>query len=107
MKKIIILLFVVLCINSNAQTKNNADKLIKYNVYTDASGNSDTTFYEKISYITPSQDTLYLLNNELGLKICEIWNIHKYTHKKPAILIVDKLPVDVYIKPQDIKVKKL
>lgn len=111
MKKIIFLLSIILCANTYAQTKQDSDIAIKYQYFYGNSNTvpaevNDTTVYNKVSYFTKNQDTLYLLNNELGLKICEVWDTHKYD-STPVILMVDKLPSDAYIKPKTIKAKKI
>lgn len=40
----------------------------------------------KISYVTPNRDTLYLINDELGKTIYDIW---QKDQNKPIILFID------------------
>jgi hypothetical protein len=53
---------------------------------------------ERISFVSPSKDTLWLLNNNIGQFIAHSWKDYEDTpeQKKPVILLVNILPIDRY-----------
>jgi hypothetical protein len=59
---------------------------------------SQKTEHERISVVSPSKDTLWLINNSTGHLIAHSWEEYQDTpeQKKPVILLVDVLPVDRY-----------
>ena len=59
---------------------------------------SQNNEHERISFVSPSKDTLWLLNNDTGHLIAHSWENYEDTpeQKKPVILLVDVLPIDRY-----------
>ena len=53
---------------------------------------------ERISFVSPAKDTLWLLNNETGRSIAYSWKNYEDTQeqKKPVIVLVNALPLDRY-----------
>jgi hypothetical protein len=47
---------------------------------------------ERISFYTPSRDTLWLVNKEIGRLIAYTWELTSDVAIKPVIVLVDKLP---------------
>ena len=56
--------------------------------------NAQTTI-KKFCYVTPKQDTMILLNNDLGKSLANLWTnlLHddKYNGKRPVIIMTDDL----------------
>jgi hypothetical protein len=59
---------------------------------------SQNNGHERISVVSPSKDTLWLINNDTGHLIAHSWEDYEDTpeQKKPVILLVDVLPIDRY-----------
>ncbi len=106
MKKNLLLLSMILCMFTcvTAQTitkkpykqvkATGVDANVVYTKY-DKSNSKDTdvniNYSTPVSYVTQKKDTLYLVNNELGKMINQIWLENNYP-EHPVILLVDVLP---------------
>ena len=125
MKKSLLLLSMMLCMFTcvTAQTVTNKQITRKPDKQVNATGidaNIQYTKYDKnnskdtdininykmpVSYVTKNRDTLYLVNNELGKMISQVWTENKYK-EHPVVLLVDVLPTKPVVKPASVKIPK-
>mgnify|MGYP001589626596 CR=1 FL=1 len=94
MKKTLFLtITLLLAFNIKAQTKKQESK-IKYEKFdlTKEQSVDKATLTDLIAVKTPKSDTLFLINNDIGKSIEEIW-VTEHKYKKPVMLYIslDKL----------------
>lgn len=63
----------------------------KFNTVNSKSVSSESYAKYPISYVTKNRDTLYLLNDDLGKTILQVWSMKEYADL-PVIYMVDILP---------------
>ena len=89
MKKIIASAAMLFTLSTTAQT---TTKIIP-----------DSVTYTHVSRMSNNKDTLYLMNNDIGKMIQQIWAdqsyVDKHRGKKPMIVMVDPKNMHKYIGP--------